>query len=35
MDKEQLQLAFEDVDPMGSGEIDFNQFQKLITNLLN
>ena len=35
MDKEQLELAFQEVDPMNSGEIDFNQFQKLIQNLLN
>jgi len=30
MDKEQLEMAFQEVDPMNSGEIDFNQFQKLI-----
>lgn len=34
LDKEQLQQAFEDVDPEGVGEIDFPAFQQLIQNLL-
>lgn len=35
MDKEQLQIAFDEVDPQREGEINFSQFQQLITNLLN
>lgn len=27
MDKEQLQIAFDEVDPQGLGEIDFRQFE--------
>ena len=35
VDKEQLAMAFQEVDPQRSGEINFAQFQQLITNLLN
>ena len=34
LDKDQLQQAFEEVDPQGVGEIDFPAFQQLIQNLL-
>ena len=35
LDKEALAEAFNEVDPQGVGEITFDQFKKLITNLLN
>jgi len=35
LDKDQLNQAFMEVDPAGTGEINFSQFQQLIVNLLD
>ena len=35
LDKDQLRAAFDEVDPQRLGEINFPQFQQLISSLLN